>query len=108
MRTAWVIVTVLFMTGCAMVERECSSLWASNVGADWVVVQYKADGTPIYCWQLKDVAIRNEIQSDGIMWKDRRTGHLIHLSGWYNRVQVEHGDFDGAATLIGAHAKACS
>jgi hypothetical protein len=107
-RAVWTVVTLLVIGGCAGIERECSSIWASNVGADWIVVQYKMDGTPIFCWRLVDVAIRNEDRSDGIMWKDSRTGHLIHLSGWYNRVQVDKGAFESAAQLIGADAAKCT
>lgn len=107
MRTAWIVLTVMLLAGCAGVQRDCSAMWASNIGADWIIVQYRMDGTPIYCWKLKSVAITNEERSDGIFWKDSRTGHLIHLSGWYNRVQVVDGEFDGAAALIGAESVAC-
>jgi hypothetical protein len=101
MKTLWIVFSLLVITGCAGIQRDCSSSWASQAGADWVIAQYKYDGTPIYCWKLKDVAIENESHSDGIYWKDSRTGHLIHLSGWYNRVQVVGDKFDEAAQLIG-------
>lgn len=39
--------------------------------------------------------------SDGIYWKDTKTGHLVHISGWYNRVQVENGRFEEACELTG-------
>jgi hypothetical protein len=93
--------------GCAGVSRDLSSKIASEIGADWIVVQYRFDGTPINCWKLNDAGISNEPASDGIFWKDSTTGHLVHISGWYNRVQVVNRDFLSAARLVGVDAAAC-
>ncbi len=100
-------VAVVLMTGCAGVSRDVSSLVAREVGADWIVVQYRFDGTAINCWKLRSVGITNEPQSDGIFWKDSRTGHLVHIAGWYNRVQVSGGDFASAARLTGIDEASC-
>lgn len=107
MRRWWIFFSLLVMTGCAGVQRECSSFWASNVGADWVIVQYNYEGKPILCWKLDDVAITNEPHSDGIFWKDARTGHLIHLSGWYNRVQIIGKKFAEAQALLSFDMDIC-
>jgi hypothetical protein len=93
--------------GCAGLSRGCSSFGAQNFGADWVVAQYRFDGTAFNCWKLSNVAITNESASDGIFWKDTRTGHLVHISGWYNRVQVTGGNYDEAAKLTGVDIAKC-
>jgi hypothetical protein len=89
------------LTGCAGFGRSCSSWNAENFGSDWIIVQYGMDGTPINCWKLVNVSVTNETGSDGIYWKDSETSHLIHISGWYNRVQVADGRFKEAADLVG-------
>lgn len=96
----------LALLGCAGLQRDCSSCNAGSFGADWVVVQYRFDGTPINCWKLQNVGISNEEHSDGIFWQDP-SGHLVHISGWYNRVQVNGGNFDAAATAIGVEMARC-
>jgi hypothetical protein len=93
--------------GCAGMSRDVSSWLAREVGADWIVVQYRWDGIPMNCWRLTGVGISNEPQSDGIFWKDSSTGHLVHIAGWYNRVQVTSGDFVSAAHLTGVDSEAC-
>jgi hypothetical protein len=92
---------LILLSGCAGMRRGCSSFWATQAGADWIVVQYDFNMDPKCCWKLQDVSISNEPQSDGIYWKDSTTGHLVHVSGWYNRVQVEGGRYDEAAKLLG-------
>lgn len=101
MKKIVVVLMVLMLAGCAGVQRGCSSWWAESVGSDWVVVQYGYNGDPINCWKLQNVSITNEGGSDGIYWKDGATGHLVHISGWYNRVQVAGGRYDEAAKLLG-------
>lgn len=86
---------------CAGWSRGCSSCTAESFGSDWIVVQYGYDGVPINCWKLVNASIANEGSSDGIYWVDTQTGHLIHISGWYNRVQVTGGRFEEAAKLLG-------
>jgi hypothetical protein len=101
------IALMLSLTGCASFSRGMSSFSASNFGSNWIVVQYKFDGTPINCWKLHDAAITNETGSDGIFWKDTATGHLVHISGWYNRVQVSGDGYEEAARLVGVDIAAC-
>ena len=100
-------VWVVLLAGCASMDRGCSSFSARNFGADQVVVQFRTDGTAFNCWKLHNVSVTNEENSDGIYWKDTSTGHLVHISGWYNRNQVSNGDFDSAAQLIGVDSAKC-
>ena len=104
-RIVTVVLTALFISACAGTARDCSSGCASEFGADWIVVQYANDGHALACWQLHDTAVTNEKNTDGIYWKDG--GHLVHISGWYNRVQVDGEDFAGAATLLGIDLRGC-
>lgn len=99
--------TLSLLAGCAGWDRGCSSCMAENFASDWVIVQYKFNGEPINCWKLNDVSVTNEDRSDGVYWKDSSTGHLVHISGWYNRVQVEHNDFRSAAELMGVDMNRC-
>ncbi len=93
-------IAILF-TGCTGIQRGCSSWWATNAGADWIIVQYAANGDPINCWKLNNTSVTNEGNSDGIYWEETNSGHLVHISGWYNRVQVKNGEFEEAAKLLG-------
>lgn len=95
-----VILLLLTLAGCAGIGRGCSS-W--SFGADWLIVQYRNDGTMFKCWRLPSTSVT---KSDGIYWKDPR-GHLVHISGWYNRVQVSDGDWAGAAGSLDLDLKAC-
>ncbi len=101
------VLLFVFLAGCAGMSRSCASCKAENFGADWIVVQYKYDGVPMNCWRLADVSITNETSSDGIYWKDTRTGHLVHISGWYNRVQVFGANYRDAAVLLGIDLDQC-
>lgn len=98
---------LLLLAGCASWERDCNSSVASSFGGDWIVLQYGFDGTPINCWKLTNTAITNETGTDGIYWLDP-AGHLVHISGWYNRVQVHSNDFGGAAKSIGIELDRCT
>lgn len=100
LRRALTILGLILMTGCAGMTRSCSAFWAEEAGADWIVVQYGLDGKPFNCWKLESTSIANESGSDGIYWKEP-SGHLVHISGWYNRVQVRGKQFDDAAKLLG-------
>jgi hypothetical protein len=70
-------------------------------------VQYRQDGTAFNCWQLREASLENEPHSDGLYWQDPVGRELVHISGWYNRVQVEGGNFDKAARLIGVDLSKC-
>jgi hypothetical protein len=98
---------LLFLVSCAGMERDCSSGCNSNFGADWVVLQYGYDGTPINCWKLSNIAISNESHTDGIFWQ-ASSGNLVHISGWYNRVQVTGGQWPGAAQQLGIDMAGCT
>lgn len=100
------VLVLLLLTGCAGIERDCSSCGAQSFGGDWIVVQYRLDGTPLNCWQLHDTPITGEEHGDGIYWKEP-TGHLVHLSGWIDRVQVDKGKYEEAAKVIGVELTRC-
>jgi hypothetical protein len=124
------IILMLGLTACQGLDRGVSSFTASSFGANWIVVQYRFDGEPMNCWKLTDAAIENEAASDGIYWKDPSSGNLVHISGWYNRVQVtdkivtetrkarglevgptkterHEPEFEQAARLVGVDASLC-
>lgn len=100
------VVLLLAFTSCAGWGRQCSSYTAENFGADWLVAQYKVDGTVLRCWKMENTSVTNESGSDGIYWKSPG-GHLVHISGWYNRVQVERDDWKGAAEDLGVDLSTC-
>jgi hypothetical protein len=100
-------VLMFAMVGCAGIERSCSSCMAQSLGSDWIVVELREmDGTPYRCWQLKDTSISNEEGSDGIYWVTD-DGNLVHVSGSYDRVQVENGQWDEAFAEINMTREAC-
>ena len=92
---------LITLAGCAGFNRGCSSWSAGTFGSNWIVVQYDYQGDPINCWKLQNTSIANEGNSDGVYWKDSESGHLVHISGWYNRVQVDGGRYEEAAKLLG-------
>lgn len=93
-------VMMINCSGCAGCKREWTATVAGATGTDWIVVQLGFDGHPVNAWKLVDVSVANESSSDGIWWQDR-DGHLVHISGWYNRVLVKNGQFEDAAKLLG-------
>jgi hypothetical protein len=97
---------LLFLTGCAGWSRDCSSCTAESLGSDWLVAQYGYDGKPINCYQLENVSISNERSSDGIYWEDSN-GNLVHISGWYERVQVSHYKWEAAAKTLRVKLEDC-
>ena len=101
-----IVLALALLVGCAGTQRSCSSSCAGEFGADWLIVQYSANGQVLNCWRLDGVSVANESSSDGIYWL-AEDGHLVHLSGWYNRVQVERRDWDGAARALGVDLAAC-
>lgn len=107
LKSSWLkAVGALALVGCAGTMRSCHGCMAEEMGADWIVVQYKTDGIPMNCWRLPGTSVANEQGSDGIHWYET-SGHLVHISGWYNRVQVSHGDWAGAARTIGVDLESC-
>lgn len=73
------LIIATLLTGCAGVSRDCSSCNASSFGSDWVVVQYRADGSPLNCWELRNTPISNEQGTDGIFWQDPQGAPRPHL-----------------------------
>jgi hypothetical protein len=71
-----------------------------------LIVQFDMHGKPFNCWKLQNVPVENEPSSDGIYWQ-AQNGHLVHISGWYNRVQVRGSNFDGAARAVGVDLAQC-
>jgi hypothetical protein len=106
-RLGYIVLMALVVSGCAGMQRECSSSCASQVGADWVVVQTTQDGKPFRCWELRDVSVANEPNSDGIYWQSP-DGHLVHIANHYVRVQVEHGKYESALSEIGMTRAQCT
>lgn len=99
-------VWALLLVGCASTQRDCASCSASSFGANWVVVQMATDGQPFRCWELQNVSIDNEGSSDGVYWQDPH-GNLVHISGFYNRVQVNNGRWDEAFGSLGLTRETC-
>lgn len=104
-RRIMTILCLLLLTACAGTQRGCASFNAENFASDWLVVQYGFNGVPINCWKLPNTSISNEGNSDGIYWLDANTGNLVHISGWYNRVQGR--SWDTSAKSLGIDANLC-
>ena len=104
--TLRIALAATLLLGCAGIQRDCSSCWASNTGGNWIIVQYRFDGTPINCWELRNTPVDNEGHTDGIFWQDKG-GHLVHISGWYNRVQVQSERWEEAAATLGVDEARC-
>lgn len=103
----WILRFMLFgLVSCAGFEKACSSSCATSIGADWVVVQYTMDGTPLRCWALDGVSVSSETNSDGIYWLSK-DGNLVHLSGQYNMVQVEGNRWREAYDELGLTEETC-
>ena len=105
MKNLFKYLPLLLLCSCAGLARDCSSCGAENFGSDWIIVQYGFDGKPINCWREVNTAVTNENQTDGIYWQ--HAGHLVHISGWYNRCQVQNNDFEGAARAVGIDLNRC-
>jgi len=98
---------LFLLCSCAGFSRNCSSWCADRVGADWLVVQWTASGNTVRCWELHGVSIANEENSDGIYWESV-DGHLVHISGHYNRVQVKNKGWKKAYEELGIPNALCS
>ena len=98
----------LSLASCAGLTRSCSSCSAEQFASDWLVVQYDMQGKPYNCWKLEETSVTNEPHSDGIYWLDGISQNLVHISGWYNRVQVERNQWDEAARSVGVDTAKCT
>lgn len=105
-KKTFVYFSICCLAGCAGWGRRCSSWEAGNFGANWVIVQLDAYGKVIRCWQLEGVSVANEENSDGIYWKNE-AGNLVHLSGFYNRVQVMNDRWADAFATMGIDGEKC-
>lgn len=105
-KSIWWAVGLFFVASCAGTQRSCASSCAQDYGADWVVVQMDNGGRSYRCWQLSDVSIANEHESDGIYWMSP-DGHLVHVSGHYNRVQIDGGRWDEGLAEVGLTRASC-
>lgn len=102
-----ILVMALSFGGCAGWARGCSANMAEGFGSDWIVVQYSGMGEPFRCWELHGVSVANEDHSDGLYWQST-DGHLIHISGFYNRVQVSSSEWDSAYSELGLTRERCT
>ncbi len=59
MRKFRFLLTCMLLTGCAGLQRSCSNDLATTFGANWIVVQYRYDGTPFHCWKLYGASVAN-------------------------------------------------
>lgn len=100
------VLLVVFLVGCAGMQRDCAGCNAGAFGADWVVVQMDMNGRPFRCWTLRNTSISNEEHSDGIWWQSPN-GNLVHISGLYNRVQVSNGNWSAAYQEVGLTENSC-
>lgn len=72
---------------------------------DWVVVQVDVSGHRS-CWQLRATWVYADGET-GIMWRDRATGGLVHVSYWNNRAQVIDDNWPAAAAILGVDLGTC-
>ncbi len=100
------VALAILAVGCAGLSKDCSKTWASNVGSDWVVVQYAFDGRPFHCWKLSNAVVTGT-EGGSVDWKDTNHHHLVHITGWENRVQVVNNDYATAAKILGVDANQC-
>lgn len=105
-RRLWKLIPMFLLVGCAGLARDCSAGCASSLGSDWIIAQYNYSGEQIHCWKLNDRSVGNEPSSDGIFWTDNN-GHLVHIGGWYTRVQVVNGNYESAASNNNIDLKGC-
>lgn len=82
---AIILIIIALIIGPAGCTNTVAAWRASAYGSDWLVVQYAVDGSIINSWDLKNCAIHNEGNSDGIYFT---TSHgVVHLSGHYVYIQ---------------------
>ena len=106
MKTSMIrILAILFLVACAGTQRSCARSCATNFGADYIVAQFRMDGTVMNCWKLTNVSVSNEENSDGIYWTE--SGHLVHIAGIYNYVQVDGGKWQEAAKKMNINLAGC-
>lgn len=80
------VLLIIFFKGPAGMTNWYHSWFASSYGSDWYVVQYAQSGCVITDWNLRDRAVDNEPNSDGIYFISRGET-VVHLSGHYTYIQ---------------------
>lgn len=106
-RRLWLGFLLLAITGCAGWNKTCSQVGASNFGSNWIVAQYDMSGRPFHCWKLQNVSLKSG-QGGNVDWQETSgSNHLVYITGWENRVQVNRGDWTGAGRIIGVDADKC-
>lgn len=83
--------------GPSGLNRNVNAWRASAFGSDWLVVHYAQDGRVINHWELHDLSIGNETQSDGIFFLDN-DGNVVHLSGQYVYIEIKKDQWKSART----------
>jgi hypothetical protein len=106
MRRWWIVGVFALVAGCAGFNKSCSQFSAASFGSDWIVVQYTQDGKPFHCWKLTGASVESS-QGGNVDWQDPKNGHLMHITGWENRVQVQHKDWPGAGKLLNIDVNQC-
>lgn len=98
---AFLLVGALCLTGCDNkgYQRSQAIYNAETNGADWIITQDNQERVVVRCWILHNVSVANEEHSDGIHWLDNHN-RLIHISGGYNRIMVDKGNWDDAAEQL--------
>ena len=102
-----VIFAILLLFFWGGISRSCSSMMATARGSDWVIAQYDLAGYPYRCWELHDTSVANEANTDGIYW-EAESGNLVHISGFYTRVQVKDDKWDDAFKTVGVTSAQCT
>lgn len=106
MRRVGIVVLAVLTAACAGFQKDCSKMGASNFGSDWLVVQFDQTGHAFNCWKLTGAVVESS-EGGNVDWKDTTDGHLVHITGWENRVQVERGNWESAAKIVGIDAAQC-
>lgn len=108
MRKSILVLSALtLLAGCGKgYDRQMAVSNAEQYGADWIIAQDSSDGRVYRCWKLHNVSVANEEHSDGIHWLDN-SNHIVHISGWYNRISVSNNNWDDAAKQIDVDLTKC-
>jgi hypothetical protein len=100
------ISSVISLGGCDGLVKDVSSGFAESFGGDWVITQYSVTTGEVFaCYSLQDVSVSNELNSDGINWKDGPA--LMSISAPYNKREVVNGDWEGAYNALGITKAKC-
>ena len=79
-----ILIVELIVVGPAGFANKFTAWKASAYGSDWYIIHYLPDGS-FNEFHLKNAAVHNESQSDGIYFQWE--GSTVHLSTYYEYVQ---------------------